>query len=135
MNQILLSRRAIFRWLVLSGVAAALLYLFRGEWMARSSSAPVRADGRGGLFTARQSARTVGAKYLDLRPDEADVSILAQALRLPDRDPAHAIATNRERLFAQHREDFRQGRMVQLNGWYLSVTELRLCALAHLSAQ
>ena len=57
-------------------------------------------------------ARTLGAAYLRAYPDDPLTTILADDVA------------------ARVRDDFADGRVVVLNGWMLSITEARLCALA-----
>ena len=82
-----------------------------------------------------QSAAIVGGEYLRLRPGEADVSILGRLLELPLVNLSNVDAARRtlsNEFVARHRKDFRTGQVLKINGWTLSVTELRLCALVHL---
>jgi hypothetical protein len=100
-----------------------------------------------GLATARvlladwDGAVDVGAAYLAARPDEADAERLAALLELPEELPpadgperAAALAALGESLGSRHRADFREDRVFALGGWTLSLTELRLAAIASLSA-
>jgi hypothetical protein len=73
------------------------------------------------VFSWLPSARAIGAAYLRAHP--ADTATLA--LQLP------AGLTRRELQFVI-RDDFAHERIVTVDGWMLSVTEARLCALAHL---
>ena len=70
--------------------------------------------------------RTVGEKYLAQKPEEKDVAWLEEALTVGDGEPLE-IALDRAT-----RADFRDGRMVQIDHWFLSATECRLCALLSL---
>jgi hypothetical protein len=71
------------------------------------------------LFSHLPSARVIGAAYIRSHPaDDFDISELP-----PDRP---AIA-------ARVRDDFANGRIVTVDGWMLSITEARLCALAYLT--
>ena len=90
-----------------------------------------------GFYADRESARTVGVAFLERFPDEDDLANLVRQLArsaveeerwaaLAGSDPA-ALP---ELLRARHRADFGAGRVVLLNGWVLSQTEVRLCALA-----
>ena len=69
--------------------------------------------------------QTIGARYRHLYPDEDNARrleelILGAIRRSPDTEAALAIAISR---------DFGSGRTVIVNGWVLSVTEARQCAL------
>ena len=81
------------------------------------------------------SARAVGRRYLATVPAEADHRWLAQEIarsmdlalaELASRPPTVLAQLLRQRI----RRDFREQRMRALDGWLLSMTELRLCALA-----
>lgn len=74
-----------------------------------------------------ESVRRVGEAYLAQRPAEAVRSGLLTALEQALAGSGHAQAT--ERLNALIRADFAVGRTINLDGWVLSVTECRLCAL------
>ena len=81
-------------------------------------------------------ARQLGAAYLVRYPDEADIETLVSAL-VADMKAAPLLADSPrlwQLLQRRVRADFRQGRLVRLDGWVLSQTELRLCALAELGA-
>lgn len=90
-------------------------------------------------FRHPESAAVVGAEYLRLRPREAEEWKLHWLLGLPDaRANQLSVAEMREqaaRFVARHRDDFRCGQVLNLDGWVLSVTELRLCALVCLSVR
>jgi hypothetical protein len=76
------------------------------------------------------SARVIGAAYLARHPAERDRSRLLKELDLGaagcDGARIRALVADRRR------EDFASGRCVEVNGWILSRTEVRLCALAAL---
>ncbi len=90
-----------------------------------------------GLLGNRASASVVGRAYLSVRPAEKDARRLVSLLTA-DRLPLAALLdadaqTLRARVQAALSEDFAQGQTVDVQGWMLSVTESRLCALAALS--
>ncbi len=80
------------------------------------------------------AARRLGRLYLRQVPAEDDPHILARltvaSMGATDAD-AKALdrASLRRRLDARVRRDFASGTTVQLDGWVLSRTEARLCAL------
>jgi len=85
------------------------------------------------------SAAVVGRAYLAGHPAEAKRDWLAERLgadlRCQDCDPARSDAARlRAGLARQLRADFGQSRVVRVDGWVLSLTEARLCALAALTA-
>jgi len=88
------------------------------------------------LFVHRASAVVVGREYLARVPGEADPAVLVERLVAAEADRRTLDQADRETLAAwirekQH-EDFELGHTVKVNGWILSETEARLCALAAL---
>ena len=68
----------------------------------------------------------VGAAYLRLRPDEADMATLLAALGAHDSDPVAAAARGTA-------SDFAAGRTVVLDGWVLADSEARAAAVVTLA--
>ena len=89
------------------------------------------------LFSDIASARKIGVKYLAQTAHECDAGILAaylpQGCAMPPSSP-FAIDDIRKTVDAQRQRDFATGDTVLVDGWILSRTEARLCALAALSA-
>jgi hypothetical protein len=101
--------------------------------------APRTADRLAAVFSRPASAAAVGRAYLAAHPGEAGVDRLAgeleTVLRRSGCEPAHAdLATLRVATAQQIKEDFAQSRVVQVEGWVLSLSEARLCGLAALLA-
>jgi hypothetical protein len=88
-----------------------------------------------GLLAHRDSARSLGRAALAALPGATTPPALAAAVLadLP-RDAAMLAAASdddlRALVAARVREDFDSGDTVQVDGWILSCTEARLCALA-----
>lgn len=81
-----------------------------------------------GLFTAPGSAASIGRAYLHLHPLKADRAALIRDITLGDH--RHSSGTPLARLVGEwQRRDFGEGRIVVLDGWVLSLTEVSLCAL------
>lgn len=84
---------------------------------------------------ALESVRRVGEAYLSKRPAEADRGWLLTALRRNLRTsgltppPTQGVADMMEGFGALIRADFAAGHTIILDGWVLSETECRLCAL------
>lgn len=77
----------------------------------------------------------IGEMYLEVTPEESSAGRLLDALldeigSLPSTEDGSV----RERLRLAARRDFAEGRIIDLDGWRLARTELRLYALAHLSS-
>lgn len=119
-------RRRILRGLGLIGMAAALpAPVAAGVWdMPASWLEPRVAE----LFGDLDSARQIGRAYLEQAPAEARRDRLVASLQavLPP-------TASREQLQRRLRQDFAEGRIVNVHGWVLSHTEARLCGLAALA--
>ena len=86
-----------------------------------------------GLFHVPASAAKVGRAYLRVAPLEADETRLLQLIGAAHPAWQAADAARLRRLITRRQvEDFRRGRVVSVQGWTLSSTEARLCALAAL---
>jgi len=79
---------------------------------------------------ATDDIRTLGQLYRCQFPDESTPGQLAQAIlaqgRLTDSIPALLLSDRLSELIS---EDFARGHTLRLNGWILSHTEARQCAL------
>ncbi len=109
---------------------------------AESPAEPARGHGSDEwlrLLPHRRSAVAIGRRFLRLRPSDADSGRLRRLLGLERAATGElsvaGFEAHRERLRALHREDFRRGRVLELGGWTLSLTELRLAALVALSVE
>src|SRR5690606_29257250 len=89
------------------------------------------------LFAHRESAVVVGRRYLALAHEPADAAALAARVAGNPRGYARLCAADAVALRAlvarQERRDFAAGRTVTVDGWVLSLTEARLCAIAALA--
>ncbi|NBB73477.1 MAG: hypothetical protein GVY35_07350 [Bacteroidetes bacterium] len=72
------------------------------------------------------SIHALGRRYRAVHPEEDRRAALVEVLRGAI---GPGLGSVRDRLDARVRADFAQGRTVQLDGWILSVTEARQCAL------
>lgn len=75
----------------------------------------------------------MGSRYLAVRPAEAVVSNLLHGLELSDGSLSQIKEIELRMLSNQIRQDFRNGRVLKIHGWTLSITELRIYALIHLT--
>jgi hypothetical protein len=127
------TRRTFIAGLV-AGIAGAALGL-RLYWSGGSAAREARR--LAGVLQHPDSAALLGRLYLDGNPREADA---ARLLTLIGASPGPALppvsaATNealRARLEERIRNDFINGDTVAVDGWLLSITEARLCALVSL---
>ncbi|HEY2377889.1 MAG TPA: hypothetical protein VGH98_18090 [Gemmatimonadaceae bacterium] len=72
--------------------------------------------------------RNIGQRYRTLNPSEASVNAIREAI-LGSRPLAARLGLINPPVAALVRGDFEHGRTVALDGWILSVTEARQCAL------
>lgn len=120
-----ISRRSVTGWL--TGLASIALAI---GWPSRLGAHALPSGDRANAVDAavarllphRDSARAVGRAYLDLVPDEASLARLRALL-----------GTAVEAMAARVRADYAQGRVMMIDGWTLSLTELRACALRALA--
>jgi hypothetical protein len=90
------------------------------------------------LLIARDSAGVVGRAFLRRFPEESSVASLVAAIdRGRSKDSVAPTRVSRERryesLLQQIRDDFATGHVMVVDGWVLSATEVRLCALVALT--
>jgi hypothetical protein len=87
------------------------------------------------VFSDRASARRVGREFLRIEYDGA--SVLPEDDAIGTARMARSVSTDqremRENIRRLIRDDYDEGRTVCVDGWILSITEARLCALATLS--
>jgi hypothetical protein len=127
------------RGLLASAPWLAMLALGR-PWPVRAATKPA-IDSAGSaalanLLSEVDSARVVGREYLRHHPDERDPEHVQHDLTvaLGGRLEAFDPAALRERVRRRVRQDFAENQITLVDGWILSNTEVRLCALAALCA-
>jgi len=86
------------------------------------------------ILSHASSAGAIGQRYLALRPDEADLQRLTALIARTHENYQQLERADakdlRLRLALQMRQDFQHGRTIAVNGWILSETEGRLCAMS-----
>lgn len=120
--------------------AALSVFVFNRSGLAEEFIGVPRAARHGGrrltsVFKRMGGARAVGKEYLRQAPEEADRLLLVDAICGPDPAMQRAVVHGddhqlRVAVRNQLRRDFADGRTVLIDGWLLSRTEARLCALA-----
>jgi hypothetical protein len=89
------------------------------------------------LLRHKDSARLIGLEYLRSVPSEADAKVLVDSISsgfatgqkdLHTANPARLCNLLQRRI----QQDFDEEHIIRLQGWLLSVTEARLCALVAL---
>lgn len=129
-----ISRRKLLKQLAAAGLVTSLPAPFLAS-PVRDALRPL-ASHLTAVFSHAASAAVIGRRYLALYREEADAAVLVARvagnarnyLRLADAAPGELRAL----LGRQQRQDFAAGRTVTLDGWILSRTEARLCALVAL---
>jgi hypothetical protein len=84
------------------------------------------------LLRHRDSAKRVGCEYLKARPKEACAANLLAQLTRDLKLQALSDPDLRAHFNKRSKADFSARRVVKLDGWILSETEARLCALTTL---
>lgn len=90
------------------------------------------------LFIHQESAQAIGLAYVQSYPNEADAQALEDqiALGIAGGRAVLAGAGGREMsalINDRIRQDFEAEQVVKVQGWVLSITEARLCALSALA--
>ena len=79
-----------------------------------------------------ERVRLLGARYRGMTPGERDAASLQSAIRRSLPWSARLTGTSASSLARLVHEDFDAGRTVVVDGWILSATEARQCALVSL---
>lgn len=90
------------------------------------------------LFIHQESARAIGLAYLQSYPNEADAQALEDRIAQGIAGGRVALAGAGQREMSalindRIRQDFAAEQVVKVQGWMLSITEARLCALSALA--
>jgi hypothetical protein len=116
------------------GVAA----LTRPAFVLSDGRSPTAAARLAATLSDQASARRLGAVYLRITPREANLRTLVSKVggHLPVRAVHKASRDELRRHISQAiYSDFTVGRTVKLDGWVMSRTEARVCAIAALAAK
>lgn len=84
------------------------------------------------LFRHRDSARAVGERYLASNP-EGRRMVVAAIQRLEEQARRHPGHTDHALMLSALESDYRLSRIVEIDGWVLSETEVGFCVLACMS--
>jgi hypothetical protein len=87
------------------------------------------------VFSSLKSAKFIGEKYLKTanRTFDRHQFLAELCTHCQPNGSAPSIEQLRSGLRSRQQQDFAEGRIVELDGWMLSETEVKLCALAALS--
>lgn len=86
-------------------------------------------------FVTENQILTIGKEYLKLFPDEADYSFLKDILyKKPDSGilNEYDLKVIQNIINKEVRKDYQDDRTIILNGWILSITEARQCAIYYI---
>jgi len=128
----------VSRRTVLAGLAAGIVgtaFGLRLYWHGGDAAREARR--LAGMLRHPDSAARLGRLYLDEKPREADTALLvtligaARGPALPPDSPTTDEALRAD-LEERIRNDFVYGNTAAVDGWLLSLTEARLCALVSL---
>jgi hypothetical protein len=123
------------RTVLVSGAAATAVLMAAIGWEFYSvQPESYLADDLSKVFADyREHALYIGTRYLQCTPHEANRETLASLLKGDAGTfPANAEEIRRY-LRDRIRQDFAQDRITEVEGWLLSKTEVRLCAITTLS--
>lgn len=125
------------RWFITGFLGAVFLRRLGAAWSGGADS--LETEHLHALFKRPAAVMRIGLAYLATVPRERDeVQLRKQVFAgwsVAERDSASRDReVLRRYLVAQSRNDFRYGRVVQVDGWLLSKTEACLCALLAVSS-
>lgn len=138
MIRTIVTRRGFLRTLLLAG---SLVFMRRAEafdTIADPHPDHLLSTKLVDLFHNKNSARAIGLEYLRIAPalerhPRELTRLICSHWQEREKQIDHAdIGRLKQILMDQQREDFANGRIVNVQGWILSETEARLCALAAL---
>lgn len=132
------NRRRFLSLLAGLGLTGAFQFSLLRRGLANGHSADQLRDRLSKVYHCPESAKVIGLEYLRTTPEEAHKAVLLELI-------CRRSASNQSRLLKSDdptmrrvlqkwiRKDFELGRTVFVNGWMLSQTEARLCAVTALS--
>ena len=85
------------------------------------------------LLRNEDGVSEIGRAYLRVEPAENEIQLLSDRIFSEIRWDLLQSGDAREVIARRVREDFREGRVVRLQGWVVSLTEARLSALVALA--
>jgi hypothetical protein len=127
-------RRLILRLAASTAIIAATPAIWAGPARAGAGCGPDLASRLAALIPHADSAARIGSRYLASAPAEADAGLLVSSILGPQAHEATADAVLRRVVGESRQRDFLDGNTVSVDGWILSGTEARLCALVALQA-
>lgn len=126
-----MTRRGILIWML--GIGAMSLPI--PARLSAATSPPTVTSHLRELLADPECARAIGQVCLATCSIEADSGTLIKQLAADDLSidaPIPLLGSARDRLRARIRRDFVDGRIAVVDGWHMSLTEVRLCTLSAL---
>lgn len=127
-------RRLILRLAASTAIIAATPAIWAGPARAGAGCGADVASRLAALIPHADSAARIGGRYLALTPAEADRGLLVASILGREEHEAVGDAVLRRVISDSRQRDFIDGNTVSVDGWVLSRTEARLCALVALQA-
>lgn len=127
-------RRLILRLAASTAIVAATPAAWAGPARAGASCGADLASRLASLIPHADSAARIGGRYLASAPAEADAGLLVSSILGGEEHEAVGDAVLRRVISDSRQRDFVDGNTVSVDGWILSRTEARLCALVALQA-
>lgn len=127
-------RRLILRLAASTAIVAAAPAVWARPARAAAGCGADLASRLAALIPHADSAARIGERYLASAPAEADPSLLVSSILGQHGHEATADAVLRRVVGERRQRDFIDGNTVSVDGWVLSRTEARLCALVALQA-
>jgi hypothetical protein len=130
------TRRTLLKYIGHIGLTLAFSKL-AFAWYAQGYSHSLD-NGLRNIFHNKKSAKIIGRRYLAMVPEEANLKRLRALIYRTSGYENFLLYYNKDNklrdfLAAKQQDDFRNDHTVILDGWLLSETEARLCALVALS--
>ncbi len=132
-----ITRRIFLKLILFTGLILSAKFIIDKFTVFKSLSTTEFEEKLVKLFQNKESAKEVGLAYLKKTPKERDKQKLLTAISsILKKNHTHFIKADtpklREWLYVRRQLDFEEGRLVEVQGWLLSITEAQLCALAAL---
>lgn len=124
------------RFFLHTAAVGAAVVLTDGCGGGAAATADLQALARPGLLDllGDEDVRAIGERYRADHPDEADAQSLRASIHGRPGPLLWLLGAPRTDTDALVRADFEGGRTVTVDGWVLSVTEARQCALLSLAS-
>lgn len=131
-----MKRRAFILASITAGTATCIPFLYNSYHRSVWRNQPLIYPSLLSSFCDEESLRNLGISYRKINPAENSEKRLLSFL-IPDKVREHSALTDRalesHQLEMKVQEDFMNKKIIVVNGWEISLTEARQCALLSLS--